>query len=155
MMKRINNILRVDNRTDSPIEEKLYQEFKEYGLEPQTQYPVAPFFIDLAFPEIKLAIEADGYEFHSTPDQKMRDKYRQTRLEAQGWTFERFSGRAIHKDVEVLVAKIVLKYFGKKLTKEKKTRATGKVVKYLCRKDPQLALDITNVYLDGFIFRNI
>lgn len=57
---------------------------------PEAQYWVLdgerPLFrLDLAYPELKIAVEYDGEEFHSTAAQRSRDRTRRTWLRAQGW----------------------------------------------------------------------
>jgi hypothetical protein len=47
--------------------------------------------VDAAYPELKLAIEVDGYEAHSSPEQFQRDRTRQNELVALGWTVLRFT----------------------------------------------------------------
>jgi len=47
--------------------------------------------IDAAYPEAKLAIEVDGYLAHSAPEEFQRDRTRQNRLVALGWTVLRFT----------------------------------------------------------------
>ena len=47
--------------------------------------------IDAAYPELKLAVEVDGFEHHSSPEQFQRDRTRQNRLVALGWTVLRFT----------------------------------------------------------------
>ncbi|MFW0784245.1 DUF559 domain-containing protein [Gordonia sp. CPCC 206044] len=41
--------------------------------------------IDLAYEELKIAIEYDGEEFHSTEEQRARDAARDAKLRAMGW----------------------------------------------------------------------
>ncbi len=47
--------------------------------------------LDLAFPELKLAIEIDGFAFHSSPDRFQRDRSRQNLLIGEGWMVLRFT----------------------------------------------------------------
>jgi hypothetical protein len=47
--------------------------------------------IDAAYPELKLAIEVDGYVAHASPEAFQRDRTRQNRLVALGWTVLRFT----------------------------------------------------------------
>ena len=47
--------------------------------------------IDCAYPDRKLAIEVDGFEHHSSPEAFQRDRTRQNRLVALGWTVLRFT----------------------------------------------------------------
>ncbi len=47
--------------------------------------------IDAAYPHQKVAIEVDGFGPHSTPEAFQRDRTRQNRLVALGWTVLRFT----------------------------------------------------------------
>ena len=47
--------------------------------------------VDFAYPELKLAIEVDGFAAHSTVDAFRRDRVRQNALVAAGWTVLRFT----------------------------------------------------------------
>jgi hypothetical protein len=47
--------------------------------------------VDFAYPELKLAIEVDGFAAHSTIDAFRRDRVRQNALVAAGWTVLRFT----------------------------------------------------------------
>ena len=47
--------------------------------------------IDASYPKRRLAIEVDGFEHHSSPDAFQRDRTRQNRLVAMGWTVLRFT----------------------------------------------------------------
>lgn len=47
--------------------------------------------IDAAYPDRMLAIEVDGFSAHSSPDAFQRDRTRQNRLVALGWTVLRFT----------------------------------------------------------------
>jgi very-short-patch-repair endonuclease len=141
MKKKISKIFE-KSKTQSPIEEYLYRAFLDFGLKPECQYKVSPFFIDLAFPEIKLAIEADGKNWHWTKDQRDRDKYRQERLEKQGWRFERFIGWVCKKYPNVAVAKIATKYFKDKLTETQRKNAIGIIAGYIASNENDLDLTV-------------
>lgn len=75
---------RNSERTSSPLE-KWVQKWLPLAhiYDYETEYQVEWFFIDIAFPEIKLAIELDGYEFHK--DKAERDKRRDEFLQSCGW----------------------------------------------------------------------
>jgi very-short-patch-repair endonuclease len=47
--------------------------------------------VDAAHPDLKLAIEVDGYEHHSSPEAFQNDRTRQNQLVALGWTVLRFT----------------------------------------------------------------
>jgi very-short-patch-repair endonuclease len=57
---------------------------------PALQHPVGPFFLDLAYPSIRLAIEYDG-EAHRIQERALRDLDRQAYLTDAGWTVLRFT----------------------------------------------------------------
>jgi very-short-patch-repair endonuclease len=46
---------------------------------------------DIVFEAIKLVVELDGRAFHVTPEHFQRDRRRQNRLIAAGWTVLRFT----------------------------------------------------------------
>jgi very-short-patch-repair endonuclease len=54
--------------------------------------------IDACYPHLKLGIEVDGYEHHSSPDAFQHDRTRQNRLVALGWTILRFTWNDIVND---------------------------------------------------------
>src|SRR5689334_6113586 len=56
--------------------------------------------VDVAFPELKLAVEADG-QTHNSPVKRMQDAKKTAFLQGLGWTVLRFSNRAILEDTEV------------------------------------------------------
>jgi very-short-patch-repair endonuclease len=57
----------------------------------QRPVPEARAKVDFAYPELRLAIEVDGYESHGTPRAMTADHERQRRLVAAGWTVIRFT----------------------------------------------------------------
>jgi very-short-patch-repair endonuclease len=52
--------------------------------------------VDFAYPEVRLAIEVDGYAHHSSRKQWESDLARQNRLIAAGWRVLRFSSRDVN-----------------------------------------------------------
>ncbi len=61
--------------------------------------------MDFYCPELKLAIEADGYT-HESPEAKIRDRERQSILEATGIMFLRFTDEEILGNVDKVVERI-------------------------------------------------
>jgi very-short-patch-repair endonuclease len=57
----------------------------------RTDYPLAGYLIDVAFPDPKVAIEVDGFAFHSDPDAFHKDRVRQNRISLLGWQVLRFT----------------------------------------------------------------
>ena len=79
----------------SPIEAELYEAMRKENLSPAPQFRIEAYYVDFAFPDIKLAIEADGAAFHSD-ERKERDRKRDSFLRGRGWTVKRFYGTTIH-----------------------------------------------------------
>ena len=57
------------------------------------------YLIDIAFPDIKVAIECDGKEFHSSPDAVKRDQARDHKLNNLGWKVMRFGEKDIENNI--------------------------------------------------------
>lgn len=83
----------------TPIEKKLYDAMVKDGLMPIPQFHISGYFVDFAFPDVRLAVEADGVEFHSG-ERRERDRKRDWILRQEGWTVKRFYGSTIHNRAE-------------------------------------------------------
>lgn len=71
---------------ESPMETRIRLAIHFDGLPPPVlQHPVGPYFLDMAYPEVMLAVEYDGRE-HLTQERAMRDLDRQAFVTAAGWT---------------------------------------------------------------------
>lgn len=90
------------DRPESLLEVRFARLLREYGLPaaayqhrvrlPSRRHPVR---VDFAYPELMLAIEVDGFRYHSTPEQLAADQARQAALEALGWRVLRFTWRRV------------------------------------------------------------
>jgi very-short-patch-repair endonuclease len=79
----------------SEIETLMLQLIRDAGLPlPVGQHPVkTPFgvrYLDLAYPDKKIAIELDGMDSRLDRDVFLDERVRQNLIEAQGWAFRRF-----------------------------------------------------------------
>jgi very-short-patch-repair endonuclease len=63
--------------------------------------------VDAAYPEVKLAIELDGFEAHTSPEVFQRDRQRQNELVALGWTVLRFTWADITRDAARVAGEIL------------------------------------------------
>ena len=63
--------------------------------------------LDLAFPAVLLAIEIDGWAWHSGPERFQRDRRRQNLLVSTGWTVLRFTWADLVERPEQVVATVV------------------------------------------------
>jgi hypothetical protein len=62
--------------------------------------------VDLAYPDLRVAIEIDGFRWHSSPERKRRDEQRQNRLVLAGWIVLRFSASEVRARPERLVSAV-------------------------------------------------
>ena len=79
-----------DRQAQSPMETRIRLAIRVDGLPlPVLQYAVGPYALDMAYPEIRPAVEYDGRE-HLTPERAVRDLNRQAYLSTLGWKVLRF-----------------------------------------------------------------
>jgi very-short-patch-repair endonuclease len=62
--------------------------------------PQGTVHLDRAWPEVKLAVELDGAEHHTSPEDRRRDLARDTALAALGWVVLRFTYADVLRDPE-------------------------------------------------------
>jgi very-short-patch-repair endonuclease len=72
----------------------------------QTNYPVGGYKVDVAFPEEKLAIETDGFAFHSSQEDFQNDRERQNKIALLGWQVLRFTWLDLTEYPQRVVAEI-------------------------------------------------
>ena len=77
----------------------------------KTNFPVflegRVYYIDIAFPHVKLAIEIDGRLHEENEDLFESDRWRQNALVANGWLVLRFTWQMLQEHPEVVVAAIL------------------------------------------------
>jgi very-short-patch-repair endonuclease len=88
--------------TESPLEDELASLLRRHGLpEPLRGYRLViqgrTVRLDLAYPVVKLSLEADGRRWHSSRADFQRDRTRANLLAAEGWTVLRFTADDIRK----------------------------------------------------------
>ncbi len=88
------------------IEKLIKEELTRRKLKFEIQHRVLSYWIDFAFPNIKLAVECDGERWHSTEEQILRDKKRDERLKNVGWTVLRFKDKEIITNTKKVIDKI-------------------------------------------------
>jgi very-short-patch-repair endonuclease len=102
------------------LEKQLYQIVMQIGapLAFYAQYEAGPgkeYILDGAFPQIKLAVEADGEIWHNNPQKIQSDKNRDVSISRQGWTILRFTDKEITKqpkDVGMVIKQAIQKLLG-------------------------------------------
>lgn len=102
---------RLAARLESPIEKIFwscgYFELAKYGqITPQVK--IGGYRVDFAYlvNGQKIAIELDGYDYHSGKEQMTRDYRRQRQLEADGWRVIRFTGSEVYGDAQKCINEI-------------------------------------------------
>jgi very-short-patch-repair endonuclease len=103
---------RVSRPTMSELELELQQALIASGLPPAVQqHPVTlpsgrAAYLDLAYLDCRLDIEADHSEWHSTPSAVERDKARDNGLAVLAWERLRFTERMLLRSMRVCVAHV-------------------------------------------------
>lgn len=72
--------------------------------------PDRQYRLDFAYPDIRLAIEVDGWASHLTPEQQRRDHRRQRRLAMAGWTVLHFDWWEVTYEPERVAGEIAAAY---------------------------------------------
>jgi very-short-patch-repair endonuclease len=58
------------------------------------------YLMDFAVPELGIDIECDGQKWHSSPEDKQKDKERDYNLASMGWRVVRFTEEAINEHID-------------------------------------------------------
>lgn len=81
-------------QTDSPLERMLYYALRDHYVgKIVPQHPLGPYWIDLAIPSRKLALECDGKAYHSSAKMQEHDRKRDAYMKRVGWKVMRFTYR--------------------------------------------------------------
>lgn len=96
---------------ESELEVELHKLIVAAGLpRPTVQHPVEVdgrrYRIDMAYPELLIAIEADGFEVHGTRPGFESDRRRQNALVLAGWQVIRFTWRQVCREPEWVIAQV-------------------------------------------------
>jgi very-short-patch-repair endonuclease len=98
---------------DSSLESRVYEALVAAGLPtPKRQHKVLigsrTYYIDLAYPELRIAIEVDGFDFHRGRSSFDKDRVRQNDLVCAGWIVLRFTSRSTVDEIVTSVADVLL-----------------------------------------------
>lgn len=109
------------------LEQRMYKMLMSMNIPFQrwAQFPLGPYRVDFAIPQIKLAIECDGDAFHRTPEARAHDKTRDMRLASSGWTVIRFGEGDLKDNLEAVrqtLAMQIHENWKRALDKQKKER---------------------------------
>lgn len=86
----------------SPIERDFWDAWMmlKPPYELKREHKIGRYRVDFAYIPVKVIVELDGHETHSSPMAIANDRRRQRELEALGWHFIRFGGQEIHFDAD-------------------------------------------------------
>lgn len=94
-----SSLVKVDGNSISVVHQKLWDIVKHLSgatLEYKGAVPNRRFSLDIAFPELKIAIEVDGWEFHGKhKSAHLRDREKQNLLVLNGWRVLRYTAKQI------------------------------------------------------------
>jgi predicted transcriptional regulator of viral defense system len=93
--------------TRSEAERRLVELIRRAGLpEPQTNKRIGGWEVDAVWPAEGLALEVDGFAFHSTREAFERDRLKHADLAAAGWRVSRVTWRQLVDEREAVVARL-------------------------------------------------
>lgn len=72
----------------------------------KANYPVCGYVVDIAFPNQRVAIEVDGWAFHSDQKTFQRDRTRQNAISLNGWQVLRFTWLDLTEHPQRVIAEI-------------------------------------------------
>jgi very-short-patch-repair endonuclease len=100
---------RVDGRPlgSSPLEVRLVRVIRRHRLpQPLSQYPIElghrRWVLDFAYPDKRLAIETDGYRWHSSRERFETDRTKGNALTLDGWRVLRLTHHHLLNESEVV-----------------------------------------------------
>jgi very-short-patch-repair endonuclease len=107
--RRLRRVLatRTGTLTESVAQRRLLDLIRDSGLPmPKTEQPLLGYRVDLLWPDIRLVVEVDGYQFHGTRGAFERDRRRDARLQAAGYVVIRFTARQIEHHPLAVIAEL-------------------------------------------------
>lgn len=100
-------VLAAADGTASEAERLLVAALRAAGLAGfAVNHRVGRWIVDVAYPQARLAVEVDGFAFHSDPTRFAHDRRRQNALVLAGWTVVRFTWRDLDTDPGRVVAEV-------------------------------------------------
>jgi very-short-patch-repair endonuclease len=91
--------------TDSELERRFLRVVRRARVPaPLTQHRINGFRVDFYWPELRLIVETDGLRYHRTPAQQAKDRRRDQRLVAAGFTVLRFTHAQVALEPSAVVA---------------------------------------------------
>lgn len=96
----------VQVNNQSYIETQLGAAMDRLSLSYKTQHEIDNFQCDFVFPDHKLIVECDGFDYHSSKEQLTKDRKRDRKLDRLGWKVMRFTGSEIYADSDICALEV-------------------------------------------------
>lgn len=96
----------------SRLEQDFGERLRNAGLAFVPQYPLGPYVVDLAFPQVRLLVEVDGEAYHASPRAQARDDRKDALAAAEGWHLLRVPQFMIDEHPEEAVRTVVEAFLG-------------------------------------------
>lgn len=94
----------VDRHPESPIETRLLRLLRAAGLPPPVvQHEIGRYRVDCAYQDKRVAIEADGYKWHSSRRKWDADRAKEAALTSMGWKIVRVTSLQLQERPEEVV----------------------------------------------------
>lgn len=90
----------------SSIEAAMSDAFARIKLMASPQVVIGPYIVDFALPDAQIVVECDGTYWHGRPEQKVRDKRKDTYLRNHGWIVIRLTEEAINESPDDCAMKV-------------------------------------------------
>jgi very-short-patch-repair endonuclease len=106
--RRLMRVLAAADQTDSDLEDVFLELVRAARLpEPRTQQRICGFRVDFLWPDVRLVVETDGLAFHRTRRQQAKDRIRDQRLTAAGYTCLRFTDHQVRHQPDSVIRTLV------------------------------------------------
>jgi len=91
--------------TESRLEARMLRALRAAALpKPKIQHRIGHYRVDFAYPELRIAIECDGYQYHSSRRSFDADRARRNALTRLGWTVLHVTWSDVQDVVDTLAA---------------------------------------------------
>jgi very-short-patch-repair endonuclease len=99
--------LPAERPTENDFEERFRELARRAGLpQPHAQYRVGRYRLDFAWPELKVAVETDGWATHGPREGFEADRARDAALMARGWRVLRVTYRRLQRQPTLVAAQL-------------------------------------------------
>jgi len=93
--------------TRSPLEDRVLALCAEHGLPtPMTNVEILGHEVDAYWPDARLVVEADGFEFHRHRAAFERDRARDAEMQTDGYAVVRLTHRRLEREAEAVAAQL-------------------------------------------------